>query len=1000
MHRKKPTYSNDQYYNVLFELSPDAIITTDSEGVIVDANHAFLKLTGLTKKKSEKKGMSDFFTGDTKNSFKKLMVYLQKGYTVTEFEITFSGGRDGSHDWEINAIPIKEKGTVTRIVFIAHDITGRKIQEKIWRTLSSIVESSDDAIIGKNLEGDILNWNTGAERVYGYTAEEMIGKSISLLIPPERLDELSLILDKLQKGERVDHFETVRVKKDGTRIDVSLTISPIKDEMGAIVGISTIARDITENKRLERELRESEERYRGLVESQRELIVRVTPEGKITFVNDAYCNKFGKTHEELIGSTFTPLVHEKDLAATLEAMKGLENPPNRIYLEQRSMTVEGWRWIAWEDYAIKDEQGSTIEIQGTGRDITERKEAERILRESERRLSETQKIVRLGTWELDSKTRELSWSDETFRIFGLEPRDSAPSLEKYLNMVHPDDVSKLLKSLKTTDKKGTPFELELRHSLHDGTNIYTITKGQPIYHRDRIVKLLGSILDITERKKAEIALSESQKKYQSVFDKANDYMVLLDTEGTVLEINEYIQSVMGYEKEEMVGKNIRELPFLTEEGIAKALSYFRKRIKGTSVSTYELEFVKRSGEVLIGEVNATLIDLGDGKIADLVVIRDITERKKAEEERIQLINKLEEKTDELNTILESIGDPIVCTDQRYIVTTVNRAFCELVGRSPEEIIGKPCTDILRCADNNGTILCDAECGLNQTMEQNVTTVQRSVIQNVEGRGITIDSLNSPLKSTDGSIIGAVKSMRDVSKEVEVEKMKNEFVSTVSHELRTPLTSIKGYVDLILDGDAGETTDLQKDFLSIISENTDRLTLIINDLLDIEKFESGTIVLNTKNFSLHDLVTRGARTIEPEATRKNLNFITRIDDDIEMHGDPARIMQILTNLISNAVKFTSHGTITIILKKRGGNAEISVRDTGFGISAADQKKLFTKFFRAENAQKQNIGGTGLGLSIVQSLVKLHNGSVSVKSKLNRGSEFHVLLPLENKPDDKK
>jgi len=177
--------------------------------------------------------------------------------------------------------------------------------ETLSRT-AAIVESSDDAIIGKTLEGIITSWNPAAERIYGYSASEMIGKSVSLLVPPQRPDELQHILERILRGERVDHVETVRMRKDGQRIHVSLTVSPIKDATGQIIGASTIARDITERKRADEALRESEERYRDLVEHSEDLICTHDLEGRFLSINLAMVRLLGYWHEaDVLGRTLS-----------------------------------------------------------------------------------------------------------------------------------------------------------------------------------------------------------------------------------------------------------------------------------------------------------------------------------------------------------------------------------------------------------------------------------------------------------------------------------------------------------------------------------------------------------------------------------------------------------------------------------------------------------------------------------------------------------------------
>ncbi len=853
-------------YRILFTISPDAMFFTSADGRLIEANRAFLDIAGTDSDTIGEIDLNSLFPDTVK--YNELLGRLRQRGEVKGFELACIAS-DGSLIFlEIHATALVEGGRTAGFVFVAHDVSSRMLKERIWRTMSSIVESTDDAIIGKTLDGYVVSWNNAAEKLYGYSSGEMIGNSLDRIIPDDRPDEIAQILERIRKGGRVEHFETERITKDGRRIDVSLTVSPIIDETDHIIGASAIARDISESKRLLATLRESEERYRGLVESQIELIVRVTPEGVFTFVNDAYCVMFGKTREELVGNTFMPLVHEDDIEATMEAMKGLYRPPYRIYVEQRAMTVDGWRWIAWEDYAIRDESDELLEIQGVGRDIT-------------------------------------------------------------------------------------------------------------------------------EKKTAEIALKESQRKYQSVFDKANDYIVLLDTNGTVLEINERIESGMGYRRGDLVGRNIRELPFLSEKQMAIAIERFGAPLQGREVSTYELEFTKADGETLIGEVNAALVRLTETEMVDLVVVRDITGRKEAEKDRLELIRKLSEKTDELNIILESIGDAIITTDVDLKVTMVNHAFCELTGMPIERVIGRPCSDILHCIDHRGAPRCDNDCALLPTVENGEMTSGKTVVTDSDGVPITIEAINAPLKNADGEIIGTVKSIRDVSREAEIERMKNEFVSTVSHELRTPLTSIKGYVDVILAGETGEINELQREFLEIIHESSTRLGDLINDLLDIERIESGDIRLKVTGFDLGETVESVIRTMEAEAEAKNLHVITEIRENVTIEADRDKVIQIITNLLSNAIKFTREGSVAVAMYPRNGFAEIVVKDTGIGIAPADMKKLFGKFFRVENTYTRSVRGTGLGLSIVKSLVEMHGGEVTVKSRPNNGSAFTVRLPLEEK-----
>jgi PAS domain S-box-containing protein len=190
---------------------------------------------------------------------------LHTGASVHDEEVIIARPDGSQVTVSVHIDPIRDKdGTIVGVVNFFHDITERKQAERTASSLAAIVDSSDDAIISKNLDGTITTWNSGAARIFGYTAEEAIGRHITMLIPPDRLDEEATILDRLKRGERVDHFETVRLRKDGIALDISLTISPVRDRNGRIVGASKVARDITERKRAQEELRISEERLRAL----------------------------------------------------------------------------------------------------------------------------------------------------------------------------------------------------------------------------------------------------------------------------------------------------------------------------------------------------------------------------------------------------------------------------------------------------------------------------------------------------------------------------------------------------------------------------------------------------------------------------------------------------------------------------------------------------------------------------------------------------------------
>lgn len=258
----------------------------------------------------------------------------------------------------------------------------------------------------------------------------------------------------------------------------------------------------------------------------------------------------------------------------------------------------------------------------------------------------------------------------------------------------------------------------------------------------------------------------------------------------------------------------------------------------------------------------------------------------------------------------------------------------------------------------------------------------------------LDVSSTPVSSRDGERLGRIFALRDVTREREIDRMKTEFVAMVSHELRTPLTSIKGYVDLLRDGEVGELTADQTEFLTIVATSTDRLVALINDLLDISRIEAGKIELKRERIDLTHAIQAAAASLRPqiEAKRQRLT-VTLPPVALAIVGDAGRIAQILTNLLSNAHKYTPpEKDIRIMAAVDGDLVAVSVIDTGIGVSRMEQAQLFTRFYRSSNQAVQEAGGTGLGLTITRSLVELHGGTITVHGNPGQGSTFTFTLPL--------
>jgi PAS domain S-box-containing protein len=444
---------------------------------------------------------------------------LQRDWDA-EFRVVWP---DGSVHWLLGkgSVFFDNSGQAVRRVGVNLDVTELKQAEEVRSHLAAIVESSDDAIIGKNLDGKIVSWNPGAERMYGYKAEEVVGRPISLLVPPELQDELPQILARLRHSGNLEHYETTRVQKDGSRIEVSATISPIRDSTGTVVGASTIARNVTKQKRVEAALRESEERFRNMADTAPVLIWVSGADKRCTFFNKPWLDFTGRTMDQEMGDGWTEGVHPDDIERCLATYTSSFDARCGFQMEYRLRRHDGeYCWLL-DTGAPGYREGEFTGYIGSCIDVTEQKLMEERLRANEARLMDAQRLAKVGNWELDPKTDRLHWSDEMFRIFGV-PNDVQPVFDTFLGHVHPKDREMIVKSRDTVVASATPIDLEFRIVRPDGNVRFVRSTVQAIKNDlGTPLRFVGATQDITEQISASQFLRESEERFRFAQKVAN-----------------------------------------------------------------------------------------------------------------------------------------------------------------------------------------------------------------------------------------------------------------------------------------------------------------------------------------------------------------------------------------------------------------------------------------------------------------------------------------------
>ena len=354
---------------------------------------------------------------------------------------------------------------------------------------------------------------------------------------------------------------------------------------------------------------------------------------------------------------------------------------------------------------------------------------------------------------------------------------------------------------------------------------------------------------------------------------------------------------------------------------------------------------------------------------------------------------LKEKMSSLDALFNSIGDGAIATDEYGKITRVNPVALSILGFDEEELLGQwfPKRIVALNADDHPINLIDR--AITKAFLTGEPAFEKIHYRRKDGKSIPVSISTSPI-IWKNKPIGAVEVFRDITLEQQVDRMKSEFISLASHQLRTPLSAIKTYSHMLVDGMMGELNSKQKNSLNTIVTATNRMNELISTLLNITRIESGIIAVNPKLLNSKDIINEILPELEIMANHKGvfLQYKYKGSYSLNIKTDPLIVKEVLTNLISNAIKYTPQkGEVSLITTTRRTEIEFQIKDTGWGIPKSSQSQVFSKFFRAPNIIKKETSGTGLGLYLVKGLLDAIGGSIWFESKEGEGTVFFVTIP---------
>lgn len=997
-------------FHSLYENSYDAILLTEPGGPAFAANPAAQKMFLMSEEEIVKAGREGLVVVD-ENLKCGLKERDEKGKATAELTLK---RKDGStFPGEVTSNLFTDTDGIVKSSMIIRDITERKKAEK---ELKKSKENLEEQVKERTKE-------LSAERQRLFDVLEALPIIIALLTPDyhvafanrafrERFGEAhgqhcyEYIFGCKEPCNWCETYRVLETGKshhwefktpDGSIIDAY--DFPFTDVDGSPL-ILEMDVDITEQRQAEEKLRESEKKYRALFESAPVGVYRSTNKGKIIDANPQLARILGYDSPEDLISTVnkTSIVEEiyfdKDLRHNI--LESAINTIDWVNIETQFLRKDGRIIIG--DLALRnigtDNKGNYL-FEGFISDITERKKAEKELKDSERSLAEAQHIGRIGSYELNIQTGELNWSNELYCIFGVNSDTFTPNFSLFINFVHPDDREYVRTVLNQVVSEGISTDLDFRIVLSDGSTRILNTKGEitDFDENGKPILMAGISQDITERKRMENALKESEEKYRELFNNVNDMISLSKIEadgmpGNYIEVNEVGIKRLGYSREEFL--NMSPIDIVAHDKrveMPKNASEFTE--KGSC--NFEIVHITKDRRRIPVEVNGHIVNY-KGRNAYLTVSRDITGRKKAEDELRSALN-------EVSDLYNNAPCGYYSLDKDGYFVKINDTGLSWLGYSREEIIGKKkfidliTEEGIKVFEENFPVF--KERGNIYDLEYNMVRKDGSIFPvNLNATAITDSDGNYVMSRAIITDISERKQMEEKMKELITELKRSnqelqQFAYVASHDLQEPLRTIASFTQLLERRYKGKFDNDADEFMDYIVEASVRMKEQIDALLEYSRV--ATKKKEFKPVDMNLILNETIQTLNTSIKESKAEII--IDKLPNVMGDGSQLQRVFQNIISNAIKFRKEEQLKIHIsaqKDEKNNEYIfSIEDTGIGIEKQYMERIFTIFQRLHTREEYH--GTGIGLSIVKRVIERHGGRIWVESELGKGSTFYFTLP---------
>ncbi|MDD4578355.1 MAG: PAS domain S-box protein [Anaerolineaceae bacterium] len=1034
----KKLKGSEEKYRSIIEYAPDGVFISDEKGKYIEVNPAACRITGYSKEELLKLSIPEILLPED------LDLGLKHFRDVTDEESArgttrFVTKKGEIRFWDVAAVKLSE----TRFLGFVKDVTEKKKAEDKLKEQSSLVRIAAD-------KSKLGGWNVLLNENRSYWSDEvaaihemppgyapLVEDGINFYAPEWHDRITKVFTDCVQKGVSYDE-EMEIITSTGKRVWIRTIGEAVRDENGNIYKVQGAFQDISEKKAAEAKIREKDLQFRKLSANVPDLLYQFTrrPDGSyyVPIASEGIINIFGCRPEDVADNfdAISRVLHPDDAERVIADIEYSARHLTYFTCEFRVL-IPGRpvQWILSRSTPEKLPDGS-VTWYGFNANITERKQSEDALKESETGLREAQRLANIGNWSWNLKKDELYLSDEMYNIIGIEKNEEALDISSHKKYYTNESWEKFNTAIDTAIRSGESYEIELEVVRPKGANREAVARGEVFYDSDNKVETIsGTLQDITSRKRAEMI---KQLQYNIALATITTRNLSDLVEALKIELNKVIDTknlfiALYNEKTGMIHS-----PFFQDEkdsfrewNAEKSLTgYLIKNNRSLLLHKNEILRLHKKGII---DLRGTVPEVWMGvplrveeRIFGAIVFQDYNTPEFFDRSSLEILElaahelslfidrqNAEEKANKLSRAVEQSSVAVVITNREGSIEYINPFFTELTGYSFDEVKGKK-SNILKSGHQNNEFYQK----LWEVILSGDNWEGEFLNKKKSGELYWSQATISPILNSDRIITNFISIHEDITerkkmvedlidakeKAQQSDRLKSSFLANMSHEIRTPMNGILGFLELLSEPDLGE--DVKAGYLDIVKKSGQRLLSTINDIIEISKIESGDMQLCSQEINVSQFLSYYYDFFLPQAKGKGLQleFVQCKTDTETIFTDKSKLDSILTNLIKNAIKFTEKGRIEFGCEQKDSHTLLFyIKDTGKGIDPDKIDQVFERFMQADNLNTRGYEGSGLGLSITKAYVEHLGGKIWVESEPGKGSCFYFTIrPSEREDTD--